>query len=69
MIEMGPKREDHQARQYASPQRGNPNFAWVQHFIYHLAPFFFRKRNTDATRRDQHEETGIALCVVNELRP
>ena len=26
------------AHQYGVPPRGNANFAWVQHFIHHLAP-------------------------------
>ncbi len=33
-----PKGEHNQAHQYPSPQRGSANFAWVQHFIHHLAP-------------------------------
>jgi hypothetical protein len=33
-----PKGEHNRAHQYPSPQRGNANFAWVQHFIHHLAP-------------------------------
>jgi len=33
-----PKGERDQAHQYPSPQRGNANFAWVQHFIHHLVP-------------------------------
>jgi type I restriction enzyme M protein len=32
-------RKDNDPRwQYGLPPRGNANFAWVQHFIYHLAP-------------------------------
>src|SRR5260370_28720004 len=32
-------RKDDDARwQYGFPPRGNANFAWVQHFIYPLAP-------------------------------
>ena len=32
-------RKDEDARwQFGLPPRGNANFAWVQHFIYHLAP-------------------------------
>ena len=32
-------RKDDDARwQFGLPPRGNANFAWVQHFIYHLAP-------------------------------
>ena len=26
------------AGQYGAPPVGNANFAWVQHFLYHLAP-------------------------------
>jgi type I restriction enzyme M protein len=33
-----PKGEHDQAHQFASPKRGNANFAWVQYFIHHLAP-------------------------------
>ena len=27
-----------QRRQFGVPPKGNANFAWVQHFIHHLAP-------------------------------
>ncbi len=33
-----PEGEHSQAHQFGLPPRGNANFAWVQHFIYHLAP-------------------------------
>ena len=38
----------------------------IQRLYSMLRSFFFWKRNTDAARRDQHEETGCALCVLNE---
>jgi type I restriction enzyme M protein len=58
-------RKDDDARwQFGLPPRGNANFAWVQHFIYHLAPFCFWNRNTDAAGRDQREETGLPLWRV-----
>ena len=33
-----PEGEHNSAHQYGVPPRGNANFAWVQHFIHHLAP-------------------------------
>ncbi len=33
-----PQGERNQAHQFGSLSRGNANFAWVQHFIHHLAP-------------------------------
>ncbi len=32
------RKDDDVRRQYGVPPRGNANFAWVQHFIHHLAP-------------------------------
>ena len=32
------RREDDARWQYGVPPKGNANFAWVQHFIHHLAP-------------------------------
>ena len=32
------RRDDDVRWQYGVPPKGNANFAWVQHFIYHLAP-------------------------------
>ena len=32
------RKEDDVRWQYGVPPKGNANFAWVQHFIYHLAP-------------------------------
>ena len=50
-------RKDDDARwQFGLPPRGNANFAWVQHFIHHLAPFFFwnnRMTQSAFTRGDR----------------
>ncbi len=32
------RKDDDVRWQYGVPPRGNANFAWVQHFIHHLAP-------------------------------
>ena len=32
------RKDDDVRWQYGVPPKGNPNFAWVQHFIHHLAP-------------------------------
>jgi type I restriction enzyme M protein len=32
------RKDDDVRWQYGAPPRGNANFAWVQHFIHHLAP-------------------------------
>ena len=34
----GERLQDDQRWRYGDPPRGNANFAWVQHFLYHLAP-------------------------------
>ncbi|MDE2903681.1 MAG: class I SAM-dependent DNA methyltransferase [Chloroflexota bacterium] len=34
----GERLQDDQRWQHGIPPRGNANFAWVQHFLYHLAP-------------------------------
>ena len=61
---------------YGTPPAGNANFAWVQHFIHHLAPkgvagFVLSKgsltsksSNEDVIRRNIIEE-GIVDCIVN----
>ncbi len=69
-----PKGERNQAHQYLSPQRGNANFAWVQHFIHHLAPhgmagfvlarFWFWVKH-GCHRADSREETGCPLCAFD----
>ena len=61
---------------YGIPPTGNANFAWVQHFIHHLAPkgiagFVLSKgsltsksSNEDVIRQNIIEE-GIVDCIVN----
>ena len=61
---------------YGIPPAGNANFAWVQHFIHHLAPkgvagFVLSKgsltsksSNEDVIRQNIIEE-GIVDCIVN----
>ena len=61
---------------YGVPPAGNANFAWVQHFIHHLAPkglagFVLSKgsltsksSNEDVIRKNIIEE-GIVDCIVN----
>ncbi len=57
------------------PPRGNANFAWVQHFIHHLAPhgmagfvlvrfWLWVKKGCHRTR--SREETGNGYLVCNE---
>ena len=36
----------------------------IQRLYSMLRCLFFWNRNTDAARRDQHEETGSVLCVI-----
>jgi hypothetical protein len=59
--------------QYGVPPRGNANFAWVQHFIHHLAPtgmagsvptrFFFWMKH-GLCRAYSREETGCAFLRI-----
>lgn len=62
--------------QYGVPPTGNANYAWIQHFIYHLAPngqagFVLSKGSLttktggeDAIRQRLIEE-GLVDCIVN----
>ena len=62
--------------QYGAPPVGNANFAWVQHFIHHLAPkgvagFVLSKgsltsksSNEDVIRKNMID-AGIVDCIVN----
>jgi hypothetical protein len=53
-----------------------PNFAWVQHFIHHLAPhgmagfvlvrFWFWVKH-GCHRTGSREETGHVLCEFNQM--
>ncbi len=67
-----PKGERNSAHQYPSSKRGNANFAWVQHFIHHLAAhgmagfvlvlfWFWVKHGCNKTR--SREETVGALWM------
>jgi type I restriction-modification system DNA methylase subunit len=47
-----PQGERGGVHQFGVPPKGNANFAWVQHFIHHLAPqgmagFVFEKMKRD----------------------
>lgn len=62
--------------EYGAPPAGNANFAWVQHFLYHLAPkgiaaFVLSKgsltskvSNEDAIRQNI-VDAGMVDCIVN----
>ncbi len=61
---------------YGTPPSGNANFAWVQHFLYHLSPtgvagFVLSKgsltsktSNEDVIRKNMLE-AGLIDCIVN----
>lgn len=62
--------------QYGVPPTGNANFAWMQHFIYHLAPSgqagvvlakgaLTSKSSGEGDIRKALVETGLIDCVVN----
>ena len=61
---------------YGTPPEGNANYAWIQHFVYHLAPkglagFVMAKgsltsksSNEDIIRKNLIDE-GLVDCIVN----
>ena len=61
---------------YGTPPEGNANYAWIQHFVYHLAPkglagFVMAKgsltsksSNEDVIRKNLIDE-GLVDCIVN----
>jgi type I restriction enzyme M protein len=62
--------------QYGTPPTGNANYAWIQHFIYHLAPsgqagFVLAKGALTSKTSDEGEirkalvEAGLIDCIVN----
>lgn len=62
--------------QYGVPPTGNANFAWIQHFIYHLAPsgqagFVLAKGSLTSKTGGEGEirksliDNGLISCVVN----
>ena len=61
---------------FGIPPTGNANFAWVQHFIYHLAPngvagFVLAKGALTSNQKDEKEirkniiEADLVDCIVN----
>ncbi|HPN69466.1 MAG TPA: class I SAM-dependent DNA methyltransferase [Saprospiraceae bacterium] len=62
--------------QYGTPPTGNANFAWMQHFIYHLAPngqagvvlakgALTSKTSGEGDIRKALVENGLIDCIVN----
>ena len=62
--------------QYGTPPTGNANYAWIQHFIYHLAPsgqagFVLAKGALTSKTSGEGEirkalvEAGLIDCIVN----
>lgn len=62
--------------QYGTPPIGNANFAWMQHFIYHLAPSgqagvvlakgaLTSKTSGEGDIRKALVENGLIDCIVN----
>lgn len=62
--------------QYGTPPAGNANYAWIQHFIYHLAPTgqagfvlskgaLTSKSSGEAEIRKALVEAGLIDCIVN----
>lgn len=61
--------------QYGTPPQGNANFAWVQHFVYHLAPngtagfvlangSLSSKSSGEGEIRQRLVEAGLVDCIV-----
>ena len=62
--------------QYGTPPTGNANYAWIQHFIYHLAPSgqagfvlakgaLTSKTSGEGDIRKALVEAGLIDCIVN----
>ncbi len=62
--------------QYGTPPAGNANYAWIQHFIYHLAPSgqagfvlakgsLTSKTSGEGKIRQKLIEEGLVDCIVN----
>ena len=62
--------------QYGAPPTGNANYAWIQHFIYHLAPngqagFVLAKGSLTSKTSGEGDirknliEAGLIDCIVN----
>ena len=61
--------------EYGTPPMGNANFAWVQHFLYHLAPrgvagFVLANGSMSSNQSGEGEirkniiETGLVDCII-----
>jgi type I restriction enzyme M protein len=61
---------------YGAPPAGNANYAWIQHFIYHLSPkgaagfvlakgSLTSKTNNEGEIRKNIIEAGLLDCIVN----
>lgn len=61
---------------YGTPPAGNANYAWIQHFIYHLAPTgvagfvlakgsLTSKTNSEGDIRKAIIDAGLLDCIVN----
>ena len=62
--------------QYGTPPKGNANYAWIQHFIYHLSPsgqagFVLAKGSLTSKTSGEGDirknliEEGLVDCIVN----
>lgn len=62
--------------QYGKPPVGNANYAWIQHFLYHLAPngkagFVLSKGSLTSNSGGEYEirknlvDAGLVDCIVN----
>jgi type I restriction enzyme M protein len=62
--------------QYGTPPTGNANFAWIQHFLFHLAPkgqagfvlskgALTSKSSGEGDIRQKLVEAGLITCIVN----
>ena len=71
----GERLPDDQRWQYGVPPKGNANFAWVQHFLHHLAPrgragFVLANGSMSSNQSGEGEirrrivEAGLVDCIV-----
>ena len=71
----GDRLQDDKRWVYGAPPRGNANFAWVQHFLYHLAPrgiagFVLANGSMSSNQSGEGQirknliEAGLVDCIV-----
>ena len=71
----GDRLRDDRRWEYGVPPVGNANFAWVQHFLYHLAPrgiagFVLANGSMSSNQSDEGEirkniiEAGLVDCII-----